>query len=127
MRGEAISSLPHAPMPKSLSRRAPRVVVKTTSRGPFREVEVVAKFLGGHFSKAKGTSQPPPRVVEWTTICGPSREGALYFVHRDRLVFSCNRIEHFLCALQLKLSRNRDCQHCVALDIVRKGKIEVSD
>ncbi|KAG5604489.1 hypothetical protein H5410_025981, partial [Solanum commersonii] len=32
------------------------------------------------------------------------------FVHRDRLVFSCDHVKHFLCVLQLKLNRNRDCQ-----------------
>lgn len=71
VRGEAVARLPHAPIPMSPSRRAPRAVVKTTSRGPFREVEAVAKVLGGHFSKAKGTSRPPSRVVEWTTVRGP--------------------------------------------------------
>ncbi|KAG5590099.1 hypothetical protein H5410_040613 [Solanum commersonii] len=41
--GGAVSKLgyfvPQATMPKSSSRRAPRAMVKTTSRGPFREVE----------------------------------------------------------------------------------------
>ncbi|WMV08713.1 hypothetical protein MTR67_002098 [Solanum verrucosum] len=67
--------MPQATMPKSLSRRAPRAVVKTPSRGPFREVEAVAKTKGGHSFMAKKASRAPSRVVEWTTIRGPTREG----------------------------------------------------
>uniref|UniRef100_M1D8T2 Uncharacterized protein n=1 Tax=Solanum tuberosum TaxID=4113 RepID=M1D8T2_SOLTU len=53
----------------------PRVVVKTTSRGPFREVEAVARKKAGHLFMSKARPRPPSRAVVRTTSHGTSREG----------------------------------------------------